>query len=117
MPAQYPKDMTGSTPARAHDNYLPPEDNAYDPEAPQTYDLSVLRFDTPEAVGVSLEIVNRAMLARQITPAQAKAAATVASQSLKALSLSVQAQIKELKERLDARDGEARGPGRRTGIR
>jgi len=57
------------------------------------------------------------MLAKQISPSQAKAAAAVATQSLRALSLSVAKQIAELKERLDARDAEVRGPGRRSGIR
>jgi hypothetical protein len=108
--------MTGEPNRKdGNDNYLPPEENAFDPTV-KAYDLDALQWSTAEEIRESLATVNRAMLARQITPAQSKAAAAVAAQSLKAIGLSVSKQIRELKEQFDAREREGRGAGRRKGI-
>ena len=80
-------------------------------------DLSKLKWSTPEEVAESLAQVNAGILRGAVTPAAAKAVASVAGQSLRAFSLSVAKEIAALKERLDARDAEARGAGKRTGIR
>lgn len=94
--------------------FYKPDDVAHNPEAPPL-DPSTLSFDSPEAITSSLEIVSRAVLAGSCTPAQAKALASVAGTSLRALALSVQDQIKELKDRYAQLEREQRGPGRRRG--
>lgn len=108
MPTEY-----SNAPSPTTGRYTSPEDNSFDPAAAKAYDLEALLWDTPERISESLAIVQRALFAKQISPSQAKASATVATQSLKALSLSVQKQIKELKDAFDAREAEAKGAGRR----
>ena len=79
-------------------------------------DLSKLRWNTPEEVAESLAQVNAGVLRGAVTPAAAKAVASVAGQSLRALSLSVAKRIAELEAKFKAHETEGRA-GKRTGIR
>jgi hypothetical protein len=94
--------------------FYAPGEHDPNPDA-EPLDLSTLAFDSPEHIVASLEIVNKAVLANRCTPAQAKAIASVAGTSLRALSLSVADQIAALKEQYARLEAEQRGPGRRRG--
>jgi DnaJ-domain-containing protein 1 len=84
------------------------------PAQPQA-DLSHLQWTTPELVASSLDEVARQTLAGRIHPAVAKSVASTAAMSLRALGLSVRAEIQELKAQYRRLEQEQKGPGRRKG--
>jgi hypothetical protein len=77
--------------------------------------LDHLKWETAEDVTASLDAVARATLAGQIHPAVAKSIASTAAMSLRAIGLSVRAEIAALKAQYKALEAEQRGPGRRKG--
>jgi hypothetical protein len=77
--------------------------------------LDHLLWTTAEDVAASLDAVARATLAGQIHPAVAKSVASTAAMSLRAIGLSVRAELQELKRQYKKLEQEQKGPGRRRG--